>query len=84
MLQVYNILIHNSKDYAIFIVIKIVCIPCVVEYILVTYFIHSCFYLLIPYPILPLPGSLSPLVTTSLFPVSVSLVIVVVVVTFTS
>ena len=60
MLQVYNILIHNSKDYAIFIVIKIVCIPCVVEYILVTYFIHNSLHVLIPCPYIAHPPFFLP------------------------
>ena len=37
------------------------------------YFTHSSLCLLIPYPILPLPSSLSLLVTTSLFSITVNL-----------
>lgn len=66
MLQVYNI--HNFKDYTSFIVTrKIGFIPCVVQYVTVAYFLHNGFYLLIPYPMCPLPCSISPLVATDFF-----------------
>ena len=61
MLQVYNILIHNSKDHAVFIfIIKIGCIPCVIEYILVTYFIHNSLPVLIPCPYIAHPRFFLP------------------------
>lgn len=66
MLQVYNI--HNFKDYTSFIVTrKIGFIPCVVQYVIVAYFVHNGFYLLIPYTICPLPSSVSPLAATGFF-----------------
>ena len=68
MLQVYNIVIHNFKDYTSFIITrKIDFIPCVVQYIIVAYFVHSSFYLLIPYPICPFPCSISSLVAIGFF-----------------
>ena len=44
--------------------------PCAVQYIFDAYFIHSS---LILYPILPLLSSVSPLITTSLFGMSMNL-----------
>ena len=41
--------------------------------LLLIYFTQSSLYLLMPYSCLPLPLSLSPLVTTNLFSISVSL-----------
>ena len=68
MLQVYNIVIHNFKDYTSFIITrKIDFIPSVVQYIIVAYFVHNSFYLLIPYPMCPFPCSISPLVATGFF-----------------
>jgi len=48
-------------------------IPCAIQYILVVYFIRTSLYLSIPYPNFSLPLSLSPLLTTGLFSISVSL-----------
>ena len=42
-------------------------------FIFVAYFIHNSLYLLIPYPFIAPPPSLSPPVTTNLFPIAVSL-----------
>ena len=47
----------------------------VVQHILVAYFIHSSWFLSIPYICLTPPSSLSPLVITSLFSISVSLLL---------
>ena len=54
--------------------------PCVVQYILVAYFIPSDLYLESPTAALPLPSSLSLLITTTLFSTSLSLLFVVVVI----
>ena len=42
-------------------------IPCVVQYVLVAYFMRTSLYLLIPVPLSPLCPSLSPLVRISLY-----------------
>ena len=47
-------------------------IPCVAQYTLVAYFVHNSLCLLILYPYIALPPSLSPLVTTRFFSVSES------------
>ena len=48
--------------------------PCAIQYILI-HFIQSNVYLIVPSPSLPYPSFLSPLVTTSLFYTSVSLLL---------
>ena len=55
--------IHSFKSYTPFIVISIGYIPCVIQYILVAYFIPNSWYVLIPYTYIASPLSL--LVTTS-------------------
>ena len=47
--------------------------PCVVQYILVAYFIPTSLYLESPTPVLPLPALLSLLITTALFSTFLSL-----------
>ena len=66
MLQVYRTVIHNfERLYSTY--------SCAVQYILAAYSIHGNLYLLILSPC-PAPSpSLSPLVTTSLFSVSMTL-----------
>ena len=50
-LEFYNIMIYNFKGYNPFgLIIKYGCIPCVVHYILVVYFISNSLHLLILYP----------------------------------
>ena len=48
-------------------------IPCVVQYIHISYFIHNNLYFLVPYPYIFLLLFLSPLVITSLFSIFVGL-----------
>ena len=56
MLHVYNIVIHSFKGYTPFITsIKYWLISCVLQYILVAYFIYSSLYLLIPCPYIAPP-----------------------------
>ena len=57
----YNIVIHNFKDYNPFIVIiKYLYVPCVIQYIPVAYFIYISLYLLILYPYITPPLFPSP------------------------
>ena len=48
-------------------------IPCVVQYICISYFIHNSLYFLVPYPYIFLLPFLFPLVITSLSSISVGL-----------
>ena len=48
-------------------------IPCVVQYIHISYFIHNSLYFLVPYPYIFLLPFLSPPVTTSFFSLFVGL-----------
>ena len=76
MLQVYNTVIHNfSSLYAIY-GYKI--LACVVQYILVAYFIPNTLYLLLLPSFIVAPASPSPQETSSLFSVSVSLLLLVI------
>ena len=76
--QMYYIVIHNFQRlysiYSYYKTLAIFPVPYNIPlYWQLIYFIHSSLYLLIPYLYLASTPSLSPLVTTSLFSISVSL-----------
>ena len=74
MLQVSNIVIHNfQRLHSIYQYHKILAIsPYCTPYALVACFIPNGSYLLLVYPYVPPPTFLSPLATSSLFPISVT------------
>ena len=68
-------MIHNFKGYApSIVIIKFDYIPCIVQYILIAYFIPIVCTFHSPTPVFPLPSF--PLVTTSLYSVSVTVFLV--------